>query len=76
MPIYEYRCDTCGQTEELLQGLSADPRHDCACGAPMGMLRQPSVPALASPEPGYAGQPDAPPCASGGGCGGGCPFAG
>ena len=76
MPIYEYRCATCGRTEELLQGLSADPSHDCACGAQLGMRRQLSVPALASQGPGYAGASEAPPCASGGGCGGGCPFAG
>ena len=76
MPIYEYRCAACGRTEELLQGLSADPSHDCACGAPLGMRRQLSVPALGSPDPGYGGPAEAPPCATGGGGGGGCPFAG
>ena len=75
MPIYEYRCETCGQREELLQNLSAAESHDCGCGAPLGMRRQLSVPALASQD-GYAGAAAEPPCATGGGCGGDCPFAG
>jgi len=74
MPIYEYRCETCGRSEELLETLSAAESHDCGCGEPQGMRRQFSVPALASLD-GYAAAE--PPCASGGGCGGGsCPFAG
>ena len=76
MPIYEYRCETCGQREELLQSLSAADSHDCGCGAPQGMRRQHSVPALASQDAGFAGASAEPPCATGGGCGGNCPFAG
>ena len=35
MPIYEYRCDACGQKLEALQKLSDSPLTDCpACGKP------------------------------------------
>jgi putative FmdB family regulatory protein len=35
MPIYEYRCDSCGTRHEALQKLSDAPLTDCpACGAP------------------------------------------
>jgi putative FmdB family regulatory protein len=48
MPIYEYRCEACGQAEEKLQGLSAPEVHACpACGADLGMKRQVSVAAFA-----------------------------
>jgi putative FmdB family regulatory protein len=41
MPLYEYRCEGCGRTEEKLEGMSAPATHDCpACGAPGGMHRQ------------------------------------
>jgi putative FmdB family regulatory protein len=34
MPIYEYRCETCGHTLEALQKLSDAPLKDCeVCGA-------------------------------------------
>ncbi|MGA2080561.1 MAG: zinc ribbon domain-containing protein [Holophaga sp.] len=77
MPLYEYRCRACGQTEERLEPLAAPEVHACAhCGAPMGMERQLSVPALAMQEARSAGGlAEAPPCASGGGCEAGCPFA-
>jgi putative FmdB family regulatory protein len=35
MPIYEYRCQDCGQELEKLQRMSDDPLVDCpACGKP------------------------------------------
>jgi len=35
MPIYEYRCDSCGQGLEKLQRMSDDKLVDCpACGEP------------------------------------------
>jgi putative FmdB family regulatory protein len=35
MPIYEYRCGTCGFQKELLQKLSDAPLRDCPeCGKP------------------------------------------
>ena len=35
MPIYAYRCATCGHTKDLLQRLSDPPLAECpACGAP------------------------------------------
>jgi competence protein ComEC len=75
MPLYEYQCQTCGRTEERLEAMAAPGRHDCPdCGTALGMVRQLSAPALASPEAGGGGA-DLPPCANGGGCEGGCPFA-
>lgn len=44
MPLYEYRCQACGESEEKLQALSAPECHDCpSCGATEGMRRQVSV---------------------------------
>jgi len=44
MPLYEYRCATCGEQEEKLQGFSAPTEHPCPkCGAETGMRRQISV---------------------------------
>lgn len=35
MPIYAYRCATCGHTKDVLQRLSDPPLAECpACGAP------------------------------------------
>ena len=90
MPLYEYRCEACGQGEEKLEGFSAPMTHACgACGAEEGMKRQVSVSAFslagggwykgASTEPaGAAAKPEAPK-PSGHGCaagGCGCPLAG
>jgi putative FmdB family regulatory protein len=48
MPLYEYRCTSCGKAEERLQGFSAPTEHDCpACGAALGMTRQISRTAFA-----------------------------
>ncbi len=89
MPLYEYRCEACGQPEEKLEGISAPPVHACpACGAAEGMKRQLSVAAFALSGDGWykgaAQEPSAPAvkteapkgghgCAAGG-CG--CPLAG
>lgn len=74
MPLYEYRCEACGRSEERLESLAAPSRHDCpGCDAALGMVRQLSVPALATQYAG-GGLPERPPCAAGGGCGGACPF--
>ena len=44
MPLYEYRCASCGEQEEKLEGFSAPTEHDCArCGVVQGMRRQVSV---------------------------------
>jgi len=41
MPLYEYRCETCGENEEKLEHFDAPMAHDCAkCGAAAGMQRQ------------------------------------
>ena len=78
MPIYEYRCESCGRSEELLQGLSAPGRHACPdCGAPQGMMRQHSIPALAVQESFPASAPASSVTSScGGGCGCDCPYSG
>ena len=35
MPIYAYKCDSCGHTKDVLQKMSDAPLVDCpACGAP------------------------------------------
>jgi len=47
MPLYEYRCEACGQPEEKLESLTAPDVHACpACGAAIGMKRQLSVAAF------------------------------
>ncbi len=88
MPLYEYRCDACGQPEEKLESLSAPTSHACpACGVQEGMKRQLSVAAFAlagagwykgaASEPAAAPQAEAPKAGHGcaaGGCG--CPLAG
>jgi putative FmdB family regulatory protein len=76
MPLYDYRCTACGEGFEHLQGLDEpDPERSPCCEAPV--QRAISVPAS------FRGRftatkcttcmegpasPDAPPCASGGGC--------
>lgn len=48
MPLYEYRCDSCGSKEEKLEPMSAPARHDCPeCGGAGAMARQISVAAFA-----------------------------
>jgi putative FmdB family regulatory protein len=72
MPIYEYRCRTCGQTTEELRSLGrADDVAVCACGAD-DTVRMPSLVARRSGA--AAGLPIAGGAAPQGGgcCGGGC----
>ena len=89
MPLYEYRCEACGQPEEKLESLSAPEVHACpACGAELGMKRQLSVAAFALTGGGwYKGAASEPAAAApkaeapkgGHGCaagGCGCPLAG
>lgn len=89
MPLYEYRCEACAQSEEKLEGLSAPEAHACpACGAAEGMKRQLSVAAFSLAGAGwYKGAASEPAVAApkveapkaGHACaaaGGGCPHAG
>jgi len=85
MPLYEYRCEACGQPEEKLESLSAPEFHACpACGAAEGMKRQVSVSAFSLAGGGWykgaATETSAPAASPGGhscGAGGcGCPMAG
>lgn len=72
MPIYEYRCGSCGAREERLEPLGAPETHACeACGQTQGMARQPSVAAVAV----GGSAPEAPACARGACSTGACPFA-
>ena len=44
MPLYEYRCKSCDQREELLEGFDAPTEHDCPqCGASLAMQREVSL---------------------------------
>lgn len=85
MPLYEYRCEACGESEEKLQGLSAPEQHACPnCGAIDGMRRHVSVTSFALSGSGWfasgygaekgAKAPEPTPAkpAEGGGCCGGC----
>ena len=84
MPLYEYRCESCGEKEEKLESFSAPTQHDCArCGAPLGMLRQISLTSFTlagggwhaqgysgGPKPGAEASKPASPAPSGGCCSG------
>ena len=86
MPLYEYRCLSCGEKEEKLEGISAPTEHDCAhCGTAQGMRREASVTSFTLVgggwhAQGYAGSPgkktieatSETPASSPGGCGAGC----
>lgn len=89
MPLYEYRCEACGEREEKLESFSAPTEHDCPqCGKTTGMRRQISQAAFAlsgggwyasgygeaaKSAPAEAPKPAAAP--SGGSCCAGCPHA-
>ncbi len=71
MPLYEYRCASCGAREERLEALGAPDVHTCeTCGQPEGMKRQLSVAAVAS-----RGTMPEGPCGGGSCPTGTCPFA-
>jgi putative FmdB family regulatory protein len=41
MPLYEYKCKSCGEREEKLEQFEAPTEHDCLmCHEPLGMHRQ------------------------------------
>lgn len=70
MPIYEYRCEDCGQVNEHLQKMADAPIGECpACG---GSHYTRLLSAGSFQLKGHGGKPPAlPPCAASG-CGGGC----
>ena len=44
MPLYEYRCESCDEKEEKLEGFDAPKDHDCPkCGAAAAMHREVSL---------------------------------
>jgi len=44
MPVYDYRCSTCGEEKEVFQHNMADIKNCSVCGTPM--VRVPSCDAL------------------------------
>jgi putative FmdB family regulatory protein len=81
MPLYEYRCESCGEQEEKLEGFSAPKEHDCEkCGKTKGMKRQISQSGFTLAGGGWFGQgysgpsheSKETPAAPKGGCSGGC----
>lgn len=52
MPIYEYQCETCGHTFEVIQKFSDEPIASCvACSGPVHRLLSP--PGLVFKGPGF-----------------------
>jgi putative FmdB family regulatory protein len=47
MPIYEYRCETCGHELEVMQRISADPLRDCPSCKTDGLRRRISLTSFA-----------------------------
>ena len=44
MPLYEYKCQSCGKKEERLEKVEAPTKHDCLfCNTALGMHRQVSL---------------------------------
>ena len=88
MPLYEYRCESCGETEEKLERVGAPAEHDCPrCKKPKAMHRKVSRTSFTLAGGGWYGQgysagrgagtadssaPAKTEPASGGGCSGGC----
>ncbi len=41
MPVYEYRCDSCGHSFDLIQPMDAEKTADCEkCGSPARRVRE------------------------------------
>lgn len=43
MPIYEYQCDACGQTSEVLQKVNEKPLETCSKCGDQGVKRKTSL---------------------------------
>jgi putative FmdB family regulatory protein len=57
MPLYEYRCQSCGEKEEKLESFSSPTEHDCPrCGRPKAMRRQVSLTSFTLAGGGWYGQ--------------------
>jgi putative FmdB family regulatory protein len=60
MPIFDYRCDACGHTFDVLQKLGDDPLTDCTkCGQPQ-LKKLLSAPAFHLKGKGWRNSDDAP----------------
>ncbi|MGD8341714.1 MAG: zinc ribbon domain-containing protein, partial [Gammaproteobacteria bacterium] len=46
MPIYEYRCESCGHTLDALQKISDDPLRECPSCGESSLKRLISAPAF------------------------------
>lgn len=71
MPIYEYRCKSCGQVEEFLESGGAVEEHSCGKCGRAGMEK---IFSAFGVEVGRGSAPPPPSCASGGCSGGVCPY--
>jgi len=57
MPLYEYRCKSCGEKEERLEGFDAPTEHDCPkCGTVQAMCREISLTSFTLAGGGWYGQ--------------------
>lgn len=80
MPIYEYKCEKCGQVFEAMQKFSDPPLNECrSCGGPVEKLISQTAFTLKGEgwyQHGYSSPAPKSACPSGGagGCGG-CPKA-
>jgi putative FmdB family regulatory protein len=76
MPIYEYLCDTCGNTIEVLQGLSDPAPEECPRGDGGTLKRILSVHNIGATATGFEGAAcelsDDPTCMTCGKAGTGC----
>jgi putative FmdB family regulatory protein len=70
MPIYAYRCDECGFTQDVLQKLSDPLLTECpSCGKPAFKKQLTAAGINGGSGPSFGG--GMPPCMMGGGCMGG-----
>lgn len=76
MPIYEYRCKTCGRTSEVLVQGSFSPQVPKCPGCGREMERRLSMPIMVTERSHHSGKTccgreercEKPPCSGGGGC--------
>ena len=55
MPIFEYKCSSCGVVEEFLESASSKNKHDCSkCGKSMQKMFSTFAPRIAAEKSGCA----------------------
>lgn len=68
MPIYSYRCQECGFTQDVLQKISDPLLTDCPSCSKPSFKKQLTAASISGGGSDFGGMP---PCAMGGGCMGG-----